>query len=267
MISPAQYGLQRYLRHTAQWVWREQDDARHFGFKLQEETITEMLLLRMARDWQAKGLNVKMFNRLEEGGNKKTGKIGNGADWEWFVKTRHCQVGFRVQAKVLSSGVTTAKKGLSIGKYDGLLANKKQTNELINAAKVSRYNPIYVFYNHPWVSDRALFSARYHHTSVNPGEWGCAVATANYILASANNNLSTLIHGMVPWHRFFGLGRSCLTSAAMAQLGGDQAFIEDCPPPAWLYYFNDGEKALDEYLLEHRLKGVAYFDFSEVAGD
>ena len=114
------YGIQPYLRDVASWVWHEQGAARHHGLKLQEETITETLLLRMARECQHLGLRVRMFNRIEEGGRKKTTRVGNGADWEWYVTTDYCRVGFRVQAKVLSSELTE-KGALSIGKYKGLL--------------------------------------------------------------------------------------------------------------------------------------------------
>lgn len=150
--------FRRQLRHVGRWVWREQEDALHFGLKLQEETITEMLLLRMAREFSSSGLSVKMFNRIQEGGSKRYKKPGNGADWEWFIKTDHCEVGFRIQAKVLSSGLTRGGR-LSVGKYDGLLKDKKQTNDLIIGAGSKRFNPIYIFYNHSWISARVLFSA------------------------------------------------------------------------------------------------------------
>lgn len=259
------YGIQPYLRDVASWVWHEQGAARHHGLKLQEETITETLLLRMARECQHLGLRVRMFNRIEEGGRKKTTRIGNGADWEWYVTTDYCRVGFRVQAKVLSSELT--KKGaLSIGKYKGLLDDRKQTSALIKDAAASKCNPIYVFYNHSWVSDRAIFSSSRHAFPVVPGDWGCAVAKAAFVQSQTGNNLSTLIRGMLPWHKFFGIHKGCVSQRAMHEMEGNQEFIPETPPPAWLDQMSEGEEGLNQYLVENRLRGVAHLDFSKFEG-
>lgn len=256
------YDIQPYLRYVASRVWYEQSDARHHGLKLQEETITEMLLLRMAHECQHLGLRVRMFNRIEEGGRRKTKRVGNGADWEWYVTTNYCHVGFRVQAKVLSSGLTQ-KDALSIGKYAGLLNDHNQTNTLIQDAANSKCNPIYVFYNHSWVSDRALFSASHHPFPVEPGDWGCAISTAAFVRGQRGNNLSALISGMLPWHMFFGIDKGCVSQRAMKYLAGHQDFISKTPPPEWLGLMDEGEVGLNEHLANHRLQGVAHFDFSE----
>lgn len=255
------YDIQPYLRYVASRVWYEQSDARHHGLKLQEETITEMLLLRMAHECQHLGLRVRMFNRIEEGGRRKTKRVGNGADWEWYVTTNYCHVGFRVQAKVLSSGLTQ-KDALSIGKYAGLLNDHNQTNTLIQDAANSKCNPIYVFYNHSWVSDRALFSASRHPFPVEPGDWGCAVAKAAFVRDQPGNNLSALISGMLPWHRFFGWDRGCISQQAMTQMLGDQEFLTESSRPEWLSMKLEGDKGLNGYLLKKGLQGVAHFDFT-----
>ncbi len=255
--------LRDYLRHVSAWVWREQDDALHYGLKLQEETITEMLLLRMARECSSSGLNVKMFSRTEEGGNKKYKKIGNGADWEWFVETPCCSVGFRVQAKVLSSRITPVKRNLSFGKYEGFPRDKKQTDELISSASSAGYNPIYVFYNHPWISDRSMFSSASHPFSIAGSDWGCSIATANFVKYAPDYKLSSLIKGMLPWHLFFGVDRGCVTRRAMGHLPGGQDFIPEAPRPEWLYFAHDGPHAVNEYLIERKLSGVAYFQFQD----
>lgn len=254
--------LRNYLRHVAGWVWHEQDDALHYGLKLQEETLTEILLLRMARECSTAGLNVRMFNRIEEGGHKKTKKTGNGADWEWFVETPYCQVGFRVQAKVLSAPSKRARR-MSDGVYKGLLKDKKQTNDLIRASKAGQFNPIYVFYNHPWVSDRALFAQLSSPFPISRTDWGCAVATANHVLHQTDNKLSSLISGMLPWHLFFGYDKGCMAQAAMSSMPGDQDFFSETPRPEWLYFMSDGPFAMDQYLAERDLSGVAHFKIED----
>lgn len=257
------YPTDEYLRQISRWVWNEQGDARHHGLKLQEETITEMLLLRIARECNDIGLNVRMFNRIQEGGRKDLGKIGNGADWEWFIETNQCQVGFRVQAKVLSSDLTPVRGAVSVGRYDGLHDDRKQTDDLIADAKKWRSNPIYIFYNHSWIADRALFGTAYNHFPVRPGDWGCSVATANFVKHTSGNRLSALLPGMLPWHRFFGWDRQCLAQTAMSQMPGEQEFLTDTPRPDWLGFVQEGGEGLNAYLLEHRLQGVAHFDFTD----
>ncbi|MFN4153498.1 MAG: hypothetical protein ACK4HF_02495 [Paracoccaceae bacterium] len=77
----ASVAMRDYLRRRAAWVWNEQSHAFDHGLSLQEETLTEMLLLRMARDHETNGLTVKMFSKPEE--------AINGADWEGSSERRH----------------------------------------------------------------------------------------------------------------------------------------------------------------------------------
>ena len=266
MIIRSHHRIKHYLRDVAAWIWHEQGEARHHGLKLQEETITEILLLRMARECGHMGLNIKMFNRIEEGGSAATGAVGNGADWEWYVDTPLCHVGFRVQAKVLSSGLTPVRRALSNGKYEGLHDDRLQTDDLCKDAAKAKLNPIYIFYNHAWVSDLALFSSTHHHYPVRPGDWGCSVATANFVKQTAGNKLSTLIPGMLPWHRFFGWGRGCVSQLAMDVMPGEQEFIPVSPPPDWLGLMQEDDEGLNSYLLENRLQGVAHLDFTAFEG-
>ena len=59
MIIRSHHHIQHYLRDVAAWIWHEQGEARHHGLKLQEETITEILLLRLARECGPMGLNIR----------------------------------------------------------------------------------------------------------------------------------------------------------------------------------------------------------------
>lgn len=270
-MLPTPTSVRNYLRHVAGWVWTEQDEALHYGLKLQEETITEILLLRMARECHSWGLHIKMFNRIEEGGSSSLGKVGNGADWEWYFQTPHCGVGFRVQAKVLSSGLTPRRKALSRGIYGGLEKDGEQAKKLIIAARKGGYNPIYIFYNHPWVSDRKIFSTMTSSPTPARTDWGCSVATAKFVQDQADNRLSILAKGMMPWHLFFSMEPGCGARKAIEKLGGGQDFIPQTPRPAWLEMLDDqpeGEASeteadLNSYLVERGLAGVAYFEVAE----
>lgn len=253
--------LRRSLQNVAHWVWDRQGEALHYGLKLQEETITEMVLLRVARKWRQHGLVTRMFNRIEEGGDSKKGKVGNGADWEWYVQTPTCNVGFRVQAKVLSSGQTLVHRRLQPGRYEAILPNHQQTRDLIAAAKAGGFNPVYVFYNHPWVSDRGHFSSAAAILRSGLKDWGCSVASANFVLSAPDNRLATLISGMVPWDQFFGWDGQCLAASVLQEMPGDQRFLADCPVPQWLEMLDGETGLLDEYLSAKGLSGVVHLDF------
>lgn len=262
--------IQRYLRDLAEWVWTEQDDAFHYGLKLQEETITETLLLRMARETVGSPLTIRMFNKTEEGGSAKHGIVGNGADWEWYFVTPYCQVGFRVQAKVLTYELTPSRKALSRGFYGGLKKDGEQAKDLVNAAKTDGYNPIYVFFNHPWVANRYLFSSSHSRFPVAPTDWGCSVASATAVRDLADNRLSALFPHMMPWDRFFQLEAGCGVQNALRALGSEQEFRPETPRPEWLsmllhpeeFLPSDDEQPLEGYLSRKGLKGVAYFELS-----
>ena len=263
--------IRSYLRELAEWVWTEQDDAFHYGLKLQEETITETLLLRIARESVGSPLTIRMFNKTEEGGSAQHGIVGNGADWEWYFDTPHCQVGFRVQAKVLSYEITPSRKALSRGIYAGLKKDGEQAKDLIKASKADGYNPIYVFFNHPWVANRYLFSSTHSPFPGARTDWGCSVASATSVRDLADNRLSALFPHMMPWDLFFRLEAGCGAQNAFRTLGSEQEFVPETPPPEWLPMLlypeeasaSDDGPAIEGYLSRKGLKGVAYFEFSD----
>lgn len=98
------------------------------GIKIQEETITEILLLNLAEKLKGQ-IKITLFNKIEEG--------RNGADWEWYIKKNGKWIGFSVQAKILNY-----KNGM----YDSLF-KKNQIDKLIVNAFKKDLIPIYSFYN------------------------------------------------------------------------------------------------------------------------
>ncbi|NSX53275.1 hypothetical protein [Parasulfitobacter algicola] len=272
MTAIASGDFRAKLRIWADWVWSRQEAAFHKGLKLQEETITEMLLLRIAEHTEGLGVHVKMFNKYEEGGRAaKKGKPavqGNGADWEWFVETPECMVGFRVQAKVLFHK-QDKRGGYVLGRYDGLKVGSLQSTDLISMAGDA--NPIYLFYNHGLVKDVHLFNNSGPPDHFGQTCWGCSVATADFVAAKKSNKLSALIGGMVPWHLFFGIGKTCRTKEAMKTMAGNQSFRRATHRPEWVPMLSDTIGALDEdsriyldeFLSERRLEGVAHIKIDE----
>jgi hypothetical protein len=283
MTAIASGDLRAYLRWQAGRVWQEQGGAIKHGFFLQEETITETLLLRLAQDLTPKGLKVKLFTRIEEGGvTRKDGtveKVGNGADWEWFIDLPDCMVGFRVQAKRLS------QFPIKDGYYSGIKVGGSQIDDLINLAGKS--NPVYVFYNHGHVKNASLFTRSAKTNWFGQNAWGCSVATASFVKGLKTNSLSEAFSGMVPWHRFFVVGntklRGCAVERTMRAMVGGQEFKLADERPDWIKLllardhtdegvgsdFSDhSDDAIDaepsdlnNLLKERGLRGVAYFDF------
>lgn len=85
--------LRESLRCEAGTVWREKAQAQKLGLQLNEETITETVLFRLASKHQGGGLIVRAFNKPEE--------TKNGADLEWWFVQGDKGIGLRVQAKRL----------------------------------------------------------------------------------------------------------------------------------------------------------------------
>lgn len=68
--------LRYAMRREAGRVWHQKEKAEHLGLFMNEETITETLLLRLAVEFRAGGLVVRPFTKAEE--------TKNGADWEFW---------------------------------------------------------------------------------------------------------------------------------------------------------------------------------------
>lgn len=184
-MSATSEPLRLYLRNLAGWTWNRQADAfRHGnGLCLHEETITEMLLLRMARDAGKHSIKIRMFAKGEE--------EKNGSDWEWIVKTALCFHRLRVQAKRLYH------KSASSLDYGSLDLKKVQHKRLISNAKKKMMTPVYVFYNHDYGKNSTLFKNSSGPEFLGKSHWGCTIAHAKNV---TDNRLSTLISVMQPWH-------------------------------------------------------------------
>lgn len=255
--------LRVYLRNLAGWTWNRQADAFQHGkgLCLHEETITEMLLLRMARDTGKHGMTIRMFSKDEE---KK-----NGADWEWIIKTAHCFHQLRVQAKRLYHS-SSAKKD-----YGSLDLSDTQHKRLISRARRSKKTPVYVFYNHQYGANSGLFLT--HATAEFSGRshWGCTIAHAKDV---TSNKLALLMPMMKPWHDLIqpmvcGLNVAKVgapvphTTRSLSKADGDVK--EDAPDSGSGFdesLFDQSTERQQDYLEKNALAGVAFIDFSDFRG-
>lgn len=248
--------LRNYLRGLAGWVWNQQGHALSHGngLVIHEETITEMLLLRMAKDQAKHNIKIQMFSKAQE--------VINGSDWEWHLRTKHCRHGLRVQAKRLYVN----PKG---PEYLGLDLKKAQHGNLISKARAAGLTPAYVFYNH----DKSPSSRKFDNSGLpeyrGRSHWGCAIAHAKDV---TSNRLNVLKGVMKPWHELIPTNGRCSFStaapsvSAAATPGADGYHQDGGPPldmPVWVERFSD-RQFLEQYLEEQELGGVAHFDFSDI---
>lgn len=250
-MAASSHQLRLYLRNLAGWAWNKQGHAFNHGngLCLHEETLTEMILLRMALDNKKHNLRVRMFNKHEE---RK-----NGADWEWFVKTAHCSHRLRVQAKRLYHSSVHAG-------YGGLDLKQVQHARLISHARTKGLTPVYVFYNHNHGKGSAAFPDNPTSEFRGKSHWGCSIMHAKHV---TQNVFSTLQSAMQPWHELVGQNGSCGLNFQTQSSAAQSEVIGEIPadPPGWLLDWGNPD-ALNKYLIENSLVGVAELDFTDFRG-
>lgn len=239
--------LRVYLRSLSGWAWNKQGHAYRYGrgLCLQEETITEMLLLRLALDSKRYGIRVRMYNKRQE---KKI-----GADWDWVIKTNHCRHRLRVQAKRLYHSSTGAD-------YGGLSLRNSQHSRLISRARKKRRTPVYVFYNHDFGLRSHLFTPQASSEFRGRSHWGCGISHAKHV---QSNSLVDLISNMKPWHDLICVNGDCgmpLDDPDSPEAGRDQ--VGDDLQDDWPSFFDDREK-IEAYLAQEELNGVAEIDLTD----
>lgn len=188
--------LSRYLHNLAASTWTHMKDADSFGLPFNEETITEWLMLCLARTYDPSFFLVKAFNKYEEGGAKNPKPTG--ADLEIWVETPNGQgITLRLQAK----RIFWSPKKLS-AKYDGIERAKPQTRNLINYS--GNAIPLYVFYN--WQPDG---KNRFPHHSwkcqapiLGTPIWGASLSPA-FLFLGQNKPKPAQVPLMMPWGCFF----------------------------------------------------------------
>lgn len=164
----------------------------HSRFSLQEETITEMLLLRLSRRLRNTSFDFRAFTKNEEGLVSKNNPKPTGADFEfWFRDDLGNLLKLRVQAK----------RQFPSGRYDGLDPSTKQISFLMHHCGGAL--PIYLFYN---IKDKYDYSSAPKYPSgqnfASPSYWGCSYAMASDVLSGKKSPepRDFLPDKMWPWH-------------------------------------------------------------------
>lgn len=258
-------------------VWCDMAEAARLGLFMNEETITEGILLLLARRHKHNELIIKVYTKQEE---RRV-----GADWAWCFMAGDRAVAMRVQAKRLYSGAH----------YDALKPTGGQINTLINRA--GTHHPYYVFYNDGLQGVRCLrasATSSFRCGSFKSDEhWGCMIARAQDVRRVGSNAMTDLLPVSMPWHCMLCPHRAAAAPGSMAMAlpdlvaanlsaavapsseGLDTPFLQPGEPPEWVEYvqawadrtvgitadggFVAADRAIEDYLEEHDLAGLALF--------
>jgi hypothetical protein len=189
------------FRRQADWVWQHTGDAFRLGIGFNEETMTEMVMLNLARQFSGRGLEIKTFTKHEEGTSYKGG-LPTAADWEFrFENASRQGITLRTQAKRLY---------MRDGNYGALDGAGTQIRKLV--ANSGNAIPLYVLYNGPsphlsgpnWRSkfpflkwNRPQRSCSWPHYM--PELWGCAIAAPHHVPRKSRPRPIEFTR-MEPWH-------------------------------------------------------------------
>ncbi len=189
--------LRDAMRREAGRIWHQMAQAISLGLFLNEETITETILLNLATQFRGGKLAVRPFTKAEE--------TKNGADWEfWFVQGHDC-LGLRVQAKRLFRS----------GCYNSLHPGGKQTSDLISHA--GNCLPVFALYNdaHSFASDLPTCGCSEYR---GPSLLGSLLVPARVVQLIGQNDHRALAPKAIPWHCLICEHSSCASGSTLPKL-------------------------------------------------
>jgi len=166
----------------SRWTYRTLRFSFKNNYSIREETITEMLLMKLLKKFPHR-IQIEKFTAQNES--------TIGADWDWRFIGHSKIFQMRIQAKKLYDN----------GKY-GALKDSNQTNKLISSATKSNPKrfPAYCFYNY-WRGNPNIGGA--YCGKMTPGEVikGCTLAGAKSVqklLKNKKNNLNDIAKISIP---------------------------------------------------------------------
>lgn len=183
--------LCRRFKRIARKTWRDLRDSNQNSIGLGEESITDYLLLDLARSC-GNQVAIQKFTKPQEGST-------TGADWEFWFVSRGRGFGMRVQAKRLdSASLSYASLEKTAGKngppqIDLLLEDAANQNPALF--------PAYLFYNH-W--PKGAIAPRWNCQSSRRSTelLGCAVCSAHEVkrlLIAGTATTAAILGASLPW--------------------------------------------------------------------
>lgn len=186
---PFQVGLTEsgvVLLERAFWVHAELTDAARLGLSMGEESLTDSLLLHIARALPGRVI-VNGFTHAQE--SRET-----GADWEWWFGDGPGTAffGMRVQAKKLKRiGATPGYDFDYLPQSPVYGPRPRQVDRLLSSAAAAKLPAVYALYNGPEL-DLSQFSWGCCHFSRSEGVMGVALLAGQAARQLANGGRTAL---------------------------------------------------------------------------
>jgi hypothetical protein len=177
----------REFKRLVLWTWDTLATAAAVGMPRNEESITEHLLLELAKHCP---LRVKVFPF------SKPREAKQGADWEWWFHSWPLGIGMRVQAKKINFH-TWCFNSLKFRPRSGA-----QIDKLVNAATADQLIPLYCLYG--------FESGKYRSPNLyNDHLQACSIIRAEEVAAMGSKAGLRLMPRSRPWHRLVCNGDCC----------------------------------------------------------
>jgi len=202
--------LCKAIINCSRWIQKNLTKSYRLGIPLHEETITQIMLLNLAKIGQ---LKIKAYSKAEEN--------LNGADWSFWICENNSHekgVELRMQAKRLYPS----------GRYEALNINGNQRNILIDISRNENTIPIYIFYNDESI-EKYISEIEYCSQSCELKEtWGCTYLPVNKITSAVPSHPAPVdITNMRPLHKLFCSCDSHLNFTKKSQLNLPQIVINN----------------------------------------
>lgn len=175
-------------------TWQTLLEADALACKVGEESITDFLILELAKGAAFGGYSVKAFTKPQE--------HLNGADWElWLTGPSRAWIGYRIQAKVFDIATLSYKQ-----LHHGEAGRQTQAQKLIVGAAAVSAVPIYVLYS-AWPTNPGAPAWNCGTYSQDNRLWGLSVMPAVQVCAiSPAKTLAAVSSHMQPFHCLFCCG-------------------------------------------------------------
>lgn len=173
--------LEHHLNVVCDDIWQRLKDSQHYRINQGEETITDNILLYLAK---------QNLSEIEIFQTPKNLEPQKGTDWEWWIGNKNSGfLRYAVQAKKLDSNT---KRYTALNHKVGLPPNEEYQHDILERyAKANDAIPLYALYNYIELDDFTPFWQC--NLDIDISKFGCTVTSLE------NINKAIRTHG----HRSF----------------------------------------------------------------
>ena len=213
------------VRKQSRSIWKTLHTAHALGCSVGEESITDYLILELAKGASSGGYSVQAFTKFQES--------LNGADWElWLTGTSKTWFGFRIQSKKIRAS-TLNYPHLHPAPGAGL---QTQAHKLVAAAGLVGAVPIYALYS-AWPNTAGAPTWNCGTYALDKRLWGMAAVPALTVaMLAPANGLAAISPHMIPFQcliccpAFGGSDLPTRVHAFARDRSSQQSRLLDSPP-------------------------------------